>query len=352
MKLVSKMALLAVYSTILSAGSDYSTLGNKRYNEVTFPCSHNAQSDKGATTKTWIPVQNQERTILQQLNAGIRGLKLPLYWQGNSVLACHGINQQVINNVKSTVDARIAALHLPRYLIGIAKKIVEALLPKILANIYFHPEKVKPCDIDPGMESFISILSTIHIFLDQNPSEIVTLFLEVWLPDKTTAPKQIFDLCARTGAYTFLYQQPDNQPWPTLNELISTNKRLIVFLDINVNQALYPFNMYTNAAAWSSPYNFSSIGSLKNDKPSRGPSSTWRNKANKIWLLQHFVSSTTSGSPSGAQEVNKEDVIIARVAKYKRAFAIGNPNFIWVDFFNRPASNGIFDAVDRLNGVQ
>jgi len=342
--------LLLLQATILRPASDYSSLGNKRYNEVSFPCAHNAQSDKGANIHTIISVQNQEKSIKQQLDAGIRGMKLPIFFQDTTLLACHGINHHVVREVKQTIDDKTKSI--PKFLRQGAEELAKLVLPSGFTDIYFKPDKVKPCYIDPGAKKLENIFSDIRTFLEKNPTEIVTLFLEIWLKSKSSAPQAILDIAKKSGVDTYLYAQKDSEPWPLLQDLISSNKRLIIFLDIYVDQSVYPFNQYNTGAVWSSPYAFGSPDDVKKDSPSKGPSLSWHDNQNKSWILQHFVTVRTGGSSSAAEKVNNKKVILDRVERYKKAHNLPNPTFIWVDYFNYPSSNGIFDAIDILNGVK
>jgi hypothetical protein len=352
MVILKRIALLLSYSAFLSAASDYSTLLNKRYNEVTFPCSHNAQSDKGPNLKTFTSVQGQEKNIEEQLNTGIRGMKIPVFWQDDQVVACHGINHHVIRDVRETVDKNISALHLPSFLRKGIKKIVEFILPKGFGDIYFHPNEVKPCYIDPGMKLFKNVLADVRAFLEQHPTEIVTLFLEAWFKDNNTAPQLLLNVFKETHTDDYLYDQKITGSWPQLKELIDSNKRLIVFIDLSFDQTLYPFNEQGKPAFWSSPYKFDSVKDLKNDAAKKSPDAEWHACPARVWVLQNFVTELTGGNPKAAEEVNTKEVILQRIEKYKNAYNLPNPNFIWVDFFNRPSSNGIFDAIDTLNGVR
>ena len=71
------------------------TLSTKRYNEVAYATTHNGQSFKKSL------VHNQDKTIMQQLEAGIRAIKIPLWYgsdeSGNKVIsACHGISKSLL----------------------------------------------------------------------------------------------------------------------------------------------------------------------------------------------------------------------------------------------------------------
>lgn len=349
--------VVLLLSTTLSALGIAPSLLDKRFNEVLFITAHNAQSYLGPTSQTIISLQNQDVNIPTQLAAGIRSMKLPIFWQDSMLVACHGINESVKKEVKDRVDAEIAKIKskLPswmRPLINFAKESVgklylsSSLFPQKLLNIYYNPDKVKPGDLDPATTPLTTLLSTVKTFLDRNPSEIITLFLEVYYNN----PGAIAAAFSTSGLTNYLYVQPTSQPWPTLRQLVAKNKRLVVFLDINFDNTYYPFNK-NSSFIWSSPYAFAAAQTLMSDSGSSGPSGTWQKTQNKLWILQHFVTPQFAGDRSQAAKVNAKSVIIDRVARYRKKWSLPKPNFVWVDFYNVPSSNGAFDAATAINAA-
>ncbi|PKN03590.1 hypothetical protein CVU75_01475 [Candidatus Dependentiae bacterium HGW-Dependentiae-1] len=349
--------------------SMYNAILDRRYDEVTFACAHNAQSYKESEFKdvstlstslaqTLISVRNQSEDISKQLEGGIRACKVPVFLQDGKLVACHGINKYVIRDVKNAVDSWIETakkdikktLHiaLPAIVEKAAKAAIKKLLPEKIANIYFNPDKVKAGDLDPSTIELSRFLAKIHTFIENNPHEIVTIFLEVWHKD----PAMIKNTFTASGLTPYLYVQPIDTPWPTLHTMISQNKRVVVFIDITVDTNSYPFNTYSQFA-WSSPYNFSSVEKLNQDATTntKCPTPQWKNIKNGIWILQHFVTMGTGGNREQAEHANKKETILNRVNRYKQACDLKNPQFIWVDFYNTPKNNGVIDAIKALNGI-
>ena len=94
--LVSSSVLHPVQGAIACNNSVH--LAHKRYNEVAYATTHNGQSFKESL------VQNQDKTITEQLEAGIRALKIPLWYgcdmKGNAmVCACHGMSKSLLYDV-------------------------------------------------------------------------------------------------------------------------------------------------------------------------------------------------------------------------------------------------------------
>lgn len=84
---MNKLFLFLLISTITFksnseefACNGYEELCNRRLNEVAFVHAHNATSNKSC------PVQNQDRTIKEQLNDGIRSMKVPVHYDYENLL--------------------------------------------------------------------------------------------------------------------------------------------------------------------------------------------------------------------------------------------------------------------------
>lgn len=328
---------------------------DKRYSAVVFATTHNAQSYLGPTFQTILSLQNQDEPISDQLHDGIRTMKIPIFWQDGNIVACHGISDAVKKEVKARVDAAIEEVKekLPawlRPLIDFTKESIgrlylkSPLLPQKLLDLYYNPDNVDPGDLDPATRPLSSVLNEIATFLRHNPSEIVTLFLEVYYKNPA-AIASVFEQC---GLTKYLYVQPTSKPWPTLRTLIQQNKRLVVFVDFNVNHDKYPFNK-KSAFVWSSPYAFAAASTLMKDSGNE-PSSSWTMK-NRLWVLQHFVTPLIAGDKDEAEKVNAKAVILARVARYQKKWDLPKPNFIWVDFYDTPKKNGVLAAVNELNSA-
>jgi hypothetical protein len=441
----------------------YSHLQDRRYNEVVFATSHNAQSNLPPTKDTLIPVQNQVASITDQLNGGIRAMKVPIFWQDETVIATHGVNEGVKGQVKKLVDTKLdelitqkvdAAIKNNKEKIVIAQKVFDnaksqlnslskrtekkygrsvtvsitppqwakdavntaentlntlkndqttlgltikneitkdaenvlgAFISKKVLNIYYHPELVKPSDLDPAGRPLVNILREVKTFMNKNPQEIITIFLEVY-GDLVDDPGKVLNAFTTAGLKDYLYVQDPTELWPTLKELVAKNKRLIVFFNKSFDSKKYPFNAFDDFV-FDSAYNFSDVSQLKaDDGTKKQPSAEWLKKPNKVFALQHFITETTGGSLIKAPDANKKAVIVDRAQRYMKQ-GLPLPNFIWVDFdFNAalteaqkkiistvpmllsldqllkgnwptvnqtqlPTQTDVFDAVDALNNL-
>lgn len=313
-----------------------------KYNEVSFPASHNAQSYIPNWLLFVLPgnnIHNQQLRISQQLERGIRAMKLPVHSRkdkdGEKAYVCHGMNRVVRSRLRQNLCGRMSFFQ------DRCKKYVDAL---------------DPCFLDPAQLALNEVLSQIKEFLDQNEEEVVTLFLEDFSNDLSSVVKP-FE-ASKTAAY--LHHQDPTSEWPTLEELIKKNHRLIVFMSqpLEANQEVIEKNGFFNSTrlfVHSTAFSFASVHDLTIDQP-RESDSLWAKQLarpgviqNKLWVLQHFVTPMLAGNPEMAAEVNQAPIIHSRLNRYLKTLGV-KPNFIWVDFFDLPNHQpGVIDVVRKLN---
>jgi hypothetical protein len=321
--------------TMKCNGSEY--LCGFKYNEVTYASSHNAQSSKKNWALFFLPsnINNQDQDILHQLENGIRAMKMPVHFRENDAYVCHGMSPDLRSEIQDSLCSPLEALQPP--------------------CAYFL-QQMDPCIVDPATQSLASALNEVKIFLDHWRGEVVTLFLEDSTHDFNLLKKSFH----RAGLDSYVYFHNKDQDWPTLRELIRSNRRLIVFLNLKLDSkkreiSKYRYWNYTYDYAWSSAYHFESTEELKNDYPSEADL-IWSSKIkrssgpqNQLLILQHFVTPALAGNPLAAQDVNHALVLRARIKRYQDQLGI-KPNFIWVDFYQLPVNQpGIFNVVNELN---
>ncbi|OQD84327.1 hypothetical protein PENANT_c013G09907 [Penicillium antarcticum] len=131
-----------------------------------------------------------------------------------------------------------------------------------------------------------AFLETVKKWLDANPNEIVTLLLT---NGDSVAISEFGDTFSSSGINSYTYT-PSASPlslsdWPTLGEMISSGKRLVVFLDYGadttkVNYILDEFTYY-----FETPYGVTDakFSSCKIDRPSDA-SATGR-----MYIVNHFL---------------------------------------------------------------
>lgn len=235
--------------------------------------AHNAMSN---AEDGW-RVPNQNFNITRQLNDGIRGMMLDTFNEDGELLLCH---------------------------------VVCAL----------------------GSQPLLEGLGEIQTFLGANPNEVFSIIFESNIENSETA-SAIED----SGLLGLTYAHVAGEPWPTLQELIDADTRLVVFQE-KPSDAEHPWLMYIWDHAWETHFSWEAPEDFNCD-PNRGDPS------NSLFLLNHFLTSQIGGAPELAEMVNYNPLFIDRAEECEEE---GNalPNFVAVDFYD---IGDLFDVVDSLN---
>ncbi|HTM19926.1 MAG TPA: hypothetical protein VL172_05450 [Kofleriaceae bacterium] len=165
-------------------------LCGRRFDEVSYPTTHNAMSteDEGFINP------NQYYGIERQLADGVRGLMLDLHEDADGVVSlCHGT---CLLGVRDAIDG----------------------------------------------------LRAIRGFLEDHRGEVVTIIFESYV-----TADQVAEVFADSGLDRLVHAQAPGEPWPTLRELIEADERLIAFTDADGGGA-YDWYMDVWAHAWETDY--------------------------------------------------------------------------------------------------
>ncbi|KAA8648860.1 uncharacterized protein ATNIH1004_004746 [Aspergillus tanneri] len=217
------------------------------------------------------------------------------------------------------------------------------------------------CDyLDAGKLS--SWLKEIKTWLDSNTNDVVT----VLLVNSDNAAASDLDSEFKAADITKYAYKPTSQTtapssWPTLQDLIKGNTRLITFvasLDASKN-TVAPYLMDEFTFIWENPYDVTSPSNFSCN-PDR-PSSVKNNlsaalSSNRLPFMNHFLYQSvifniqqpntsyvsTTNAPSGGTG-NLGDAASKCKEVYNR-----QPAFILVDYFDKGPA---IDTVDKLNGV-
>ena len=83
----------------------------------------------------------------------------------------------------------------------------------------------------------INVLKEIQAFLEANPSEIITIFIE----DYVTSPRGLTKVFDAAGLRKYWYpvsRMPKNGgTWPTVDDMVQKNQRLVVFTSKSAKEA-------------------------------------------------------------------------------------------------------------------
>lgn len=330
---------------------------NKRFNDVAFATAHNAQSCKKSI------VQNQDISIKEQLEYGIRAFKLPIWYDCDEYghyypCVCHGLSKELIYSL--TEDKMLAQL--PWFIRSRARTVYGQLKPVLAmltdaCTVAYGPkdhtwQTLLPFNhkiFDPAALPLDAVCAQVAMFLAMHPQEIISLILEDYTDNLALVAHSI----EQSGLREYAHIQSTAQPWPTLGAMVANNKRVVIFIKSGDNVAYekFPWMNPLWEFAWDTSWQFKRARDFLHDNvPNRGKKAyELRNNdpCNKIFIVYHFITPFAGGSKKWACKVNRSHVLKRRLNQlYKKTGHI--PNFVQVDFFQYP-HNDIFKVINELN---
>ncbi|PRQ53305.1 putative PLC-like phosphodiesterase, TIM beta/alpha-barrel domain-containing protein [Rosa chinensis] len=269
------------------------------FNKYAFLTTHNAFAIEGEPSHTGVPrvtLTNQEDTVTQQLNNGVRALMLDTYDFKGDVWLCHSFKGQ--------------------------------------------------CHDYTAFEPAIDTLNEIQAFLSANPGEIVTLILE----DYVEALNGLTNVFKSAGLMKYWFpvsnMPKSGQDWPLVSDMVAKNQRLLVFTSKQEKEQSEGIAYQWNYMVENESRKFvdgddgMEAGSCSN----RGESSPLNDKTKSLVLVNYFGSFPIKQLSC---QFNSEDLVSMLYTCY---CAAGNrwANFVAVDFYKW--RGGSFQATDTLNG--
>jgi len=194
----------------------------RTFENVAYPTTHNAMTN---AEENW-PQPNQRYGLTRQLSDGVRAMMLDTYDFSGEIMMCH---------YSCTLGEAGG----------------------------FHPR-----------ELLTSGLGKIREYLEVDGGAVLSIIFESYITEAQAA--QAF---ADAGLAGLVHQQPIGDPWPTLEALVSSGKRLVVFTDDS--SASLPWHHYVWDYAWETPYSFYDVDEFTCNI-NRGTMS------NDLFILNHF----------------------------------------------------------------
>jgi len=172
----------------------------------------------------------------------------------------------------------------------------------------------------------------IAAFLAAHPHEVVTLVLETGIDAAETEAA-----FSAGGLLAFAHVQVRGVPWPTMQEMIASGRRLVVFTDRD--GGAFPWYLPVWDHVRETRWHYRS-GEDMDCGPNRG------SESNPLFLVNHFVTDPVA-KIEFAREVNADPFLSDRLRRC--AAERGHmASFVVVDFYE---VGDLFAAVRTLNGV-
>ena len=245
----------------------------RSYTDVSFPMAHNAMS---SVEERW-RAPNQGVRLWNQLGLGVRGFMLDTYVDRGETVVCHGA-----------------------------------------------------CGL--GKRSFVDVLRDLKLYMDCHPAEVITLILEAHIDEETT--RIAFE---QAELISYLDMQPTrSQTWPTLETMIRSGRRLVVFTESNA--ATLPWHHRAYDFMWDTDYS--------NRAPSDFSCAVLRgSRDHGLFLMNHFLTNPLA-SAALSEMVNHNPLLVdrARQCQTESGFL---PNFVALDFVE---IGDLAETTETLNG--
>lgn len=202
-------------------------------------------------------------------------------------------------------------------------------------------------------------LARIKFWMDRNPNEVVTILLVNSDNQPATDYGTAFD---RSGLGIYGYTPTSaaaTTSWPTLQDMISTNKRLVTFIAPLTPAATYPYLLDEFTYVFETPFdvrNLTSFSCVLDRPSSKGPAATAL-ASGMLPLMNHFAYTEIT---KDITIPNLGDIDTTNSPSTTTTGALGlhaqtcssqwgvKPVFVLVDFYDKGPS---INTADQLNGI-
>ena len=309
----------------------YAQLCDKPLNEVAFAATHNSMS--AARRRGWF-FANQDGGISEQLSYGFRGLLIDTHYGFStagglskgivrtSALAEGKDRQDLVNEIGP--EAVTAAEHLGARVTG---------KPSGRRGLYLCHTL---CEL--GDTPLVAGLKEITQFLARHPDEVVIAFIQDAISAKDTAAA-----FGQAGLLKYVYTHGREDPWPTLRQLITSNRRLFVMYEKGPGDPSIPWYHNGFELTQETPYKFhkeSELFSPASCRPNRGSANS------PLFQVNNWIDDVPPPAGTGAQS-NAYSPLLLRLERCERVRGLV-PNIVGVDFYDQ---GKVLAAVNVINGL-
>ncbi|MFT5585580.1 MAG: hypothetical protein ACI9VR_003172 [Cognaticolwellia sp.] len=240
------------------------------FDQVAVVGTHNSMSS--AQDEWFAP--NQNLNVLAQLELGVRALNLDVYEEDGELLTCHGY-----------------------------------------------------CAL--GSRPLVESLSELRSWLNEHPDQVLSLTFESYI-----TPEQMVSSFESSGLAELSFERDPSDQWPTLDEMIQANTRLVVWTDSGGGNPGWYLDI--NQHAWETNYAYKAVEDF--DCAFRRGS-----EDQSYVILAHFLTSPLASEELSAQ-ANAAEVLRDRVSECEAVNR--RPNLVLVDFVDL---GQVFDVVAEVN---
>jgi hypothetical protein len=304
------------------AVNGYPELRDRRLNEVVFPTTHNSMS--AASLANWM-FANQERSIGDQLEDGVRGFLIDVHY-----------GEPVKGRIRTIMDDESNAVK--KYEAVLGKEGLDAAM-RIRNRLVGEPEGERDiylahgfCEL--GATRFVDGLDEMTDFLRSHPDEVVIIVIQ----DEGVKPADVAAAFDKSGLIDMVYKGSVAAPWPTLGDMVARDERVVVFAENDTTGVPWYHRMLGNIQ--ETPYGFHKPEDFS-CKPNRGGTT------GSLFLINHWIETAPASKPSNAAIVNAYPVLLKRARECRRERK-RVPNLLAVDFYR---TGDLFKVARALNGI-
>jgi hypothetical protein len=304
------------------AVNGYAELRDRPLNEVVFPTTHNSMS--ALPIPNWMFAE-QERTIKDQLEDGVRGFLIDVHY-----------GEPVQGRIRTVMTNEVNAMK--KYEAVLGKEGLEAAM-RIRNRLVGEPEGEKDvylahgfCEL--GATRLVDALSDMKDFLRDNSNEVVIIIIQ----DEGVKPTDVASRFEMSGLIDYVYRGPVAPPWPTLGDMVERGERVVVYAENDTTGV--PWYHLMGGNIQETPYGFHSPAEFSN-RPNRGGTK------GSLLLMNHWIETAPASKPSNAEIVNAYGVLLKRARACRRERKMV-PNLVAVDFYR---TGDLFRVCRALNGV-